>query len=76
LRLEQPSKDDQDKVDAIICALVGAIWISGVDLKTYVLGDTKSGLMVSPISDPVMERLKRSKQYSNIPIWMMKPTHV
>ena len=76
LRLEQPSKDDLDKVDAIICALVGAIWISGIDLKTYLLGDTKSGLMVSPISDAVMERLKRSKQYANIPIWVMKPIHI
>ena len=76
LLLEKPTKDDQDKIDAIICALVGAILISGCDLKTYMLGDSKSGLMVSPISDDVMKRLKGSKQYPNVPIWMLKPKHI
>ena len=71
--LEKPTKDDQDKIDAIICALVGAIWVSDYSLKTYALGDTKSGLMVSPISGEVMARLKKSKHYSNVPIWIMKP---
>ena len=49
----QPRKPDQDKLDAVICALIAMIWRLRPHEESLLLGDMTSGYMVLPCSDVV-----------------------
>jgi predicted RNase H-like nuclease len=55
--LQQPGKADQDKLDAVICALIGFAWRTLPRAECVMIGDLSCGYMVSPASDEVRRRL-------------------
>jgi len=56
-RCSRPSKGDQDRLDAALCALIGAIWRVCDRSDSVMIGDLKSGYMVSPVSEVIRRRL-------------------
>jgi predicted RNase H-like nuclease len=56
-RLPCPEKADQDRLDAIICALVALFWRRGPRAASVFIGDLKQGYVVSPASEAIRERL-------------------
>lgn len=58
--LLNPSKSDQDKLDAAICALIGLVWRAGPISDSAMLGDLASGYMVTPMSNSTRLRLERA----------------
>lgn len=55
--LPWPTKADQDRLDAMLCLLVGMWWRIRDRSQSMVLGSTDSGYMVLPASREVRERL-------------------
>ncbi len=55
---ETPRKSDQDKLDAILCALVGLLWRAGSPEAMAMLGDLSFGYMVTPTSASTRPRLE------------------
>lgn len=58
LTLHSPRKADQDKLDSVICALVGWLWCSQSRDQSVMVGDLMHGYMISPCSPSVRERLE------------------
>ena len=59
-RCSRPRKEDEDCLDAAICALIGAIWRMCDRGDSVVIGDLENGYMVSPVSDASRHRLVRA----------------
>lgn len=55
---EKPRKADQDKLDAVICALVGYQWLVKPREDSAMIGDLETGYMIVPASLDVQARLK------------------
>ena len=53
----KPEKEDQDLLDAAICALVGYLWRFGSSGEVAMIGDLDSGYMITPISEDTRPRL-------------------
>jgi len=64
-QLSQPRKGDQDKLDAVLCALIGLIWRSGPEKTSIMIGDLTSGYMVTPVSPETRRRLESSGEKKN-----------
>lgn len=64
--LDTPRKADQDRLDAVICALVGLLWRSGHPEAITMLGDLTSGYMVAPISAATRSRLRDASQRRSV----------
>ena len=62
-----PRKGDQDMLDSIICALVGCIWLSCHRSRSMLLGDSKSGYMVTPVLSETSSRLSAAGTDKSIP---------
>lgn len=58
--LGHPRKSDQDRLDASLCALIGLLWRAGPTTSSVMLGDLKSGYMITPVSDDTRSRLERA----------------
>ncbi|MFD1702921.1 DUF429 domain-containing protein [Methylopila henanensis] len=56
--IEKPRKADQDKLDAVICALVGYQWLVKSRAGSVMIGDLKTGYMIVPVSPDVRTRLR------------------
>lgn len=55
--IEKPRKADQDKLDAVICALVGYQWMVKPRADSVMIGDLETGYMIAPASPDVRARL-------------------
>lgn len=55
-----PKKGDQDCLDAAICAVVGLIWRACDGNHSAMIGDTKAGYMVTPVSRATQLKLKNA----------------
>lgn len=64
--LDTPRKADQDRLDAVICALVGLLWRSGRPEAMAMLGDLTFGYMVAPISAATRSRLQDASQRRSV----------
>jgi predicted RNase H-like nuclease len=53
---QSPKKSDQDKLDAVICALVGQIWRAKPRTESIMVGDVQNGYMIGPASPEVRAR--------------------
>ena len=51
--IERPRKPDQDKLDAVICALVGYHWLTKPRMESIMIGDLQSGYIIAPASPDV-----------------------
>ena len=60
LRIPSPRKCDQDRLDAVICALVGYQWRTAPRDKSLMIGDLASGYMIAPSCSGTRERLKKA----------------
>ena len=69
--LTQPRKSDQDRLDAALCALIGLAWRAGPVSCSAMLGDLRSGYMVTPISEATRPRLEQAAIRRDIPIRLM-----
>jgi predicted RNase H-like nuclease len=56
--LEKPRKADQDKLDAVICSLVGYQWLVKPRADSIMIGDLEIGYMIAPASPDVRGRLQ------------------
>ena len=66
--IEKPTKADQDRLDAAICALVGYLWRSGRSGEVAMIGDLDSGYMITPISGDTRPRLEKAAHKNGVPL--------
>ncbi|KQY16315.1 hypothetical protein ASE23_20245 [Rhizobium sp. Root73] len=52
-----PKKADQDKIDAMICGLIGLHWLMAPREHSVMIGDLENGYMISPAINGVHERI-------------------
>lgn len=65
--LAAPDKQDQDRLDAAICLLVALEWRQAPRDRVAVIGDAKSGYMVTPVSPATRKILKRAAREQQVP---------
>ncbi|MBY4591746.1 MULTISPECIES: DUF429 domain-containing protein [Rhizobium] len=63
-----PRKADQDKVDAMICGLVGLHWLLAPRDQSVMIGDLDNGYMIAPAVNGIHERLVTAARKRNVPI--------
>ncbi|THV16728.1 DUF429 domain-containing protein [Rhizobium rhizophilum] len=63
-----PTKADQDKIDAMICALVGLHWLVAPREQSVMIGDLVNGYMIAPALSGVHERLAIAARKRNVRI--------
>ncbi len=61
-----PRKSDQDKVDAMICALIGLHWLRAPRAQSMMIGDLESGYMIVPAPGGIHERLVAAAQLRGV----------
>ncbi|WP_434055045.1 MAG: DUF429 domain-containing protein [Roseibium sp.] len=59
LVLNTPTKSDQDRLDASICALIGFMWREKC-AQCAMIGDLMSGYMITPVSAETSKRLQNA----------------
>jgi len=69
-----PRKSDQDKVDAMLCALIGLHWIVAPRDQSVVIGDLTSGYMIAPATNGIHNRLVKAAIKRGVPIDFKKVT--
>ncbi|WP_092752168.1 DUF429 domain-containing protein [Rhizobium aethiopicum] len=65
---ETPSKADQDRLDALICGLIGLHWLVAPRDQSVMIGDLETGYMIAPATRGVHERLRAAAQQRGVPI--------
>lgn len=65
---EAPRKADQDKLDAMICGLIGLHWLVAPRDQSVMIGDLESGYMIAPAIRGVHERLQGAARQRDVPI--------
>ena len=63
-----PRKADQDKLDALICALVGYQWLVKPRSESIMIGDLQAGYMIAPASPEVRAKLKAAATVRGVPV--------
>jgi predicted RNase H-like nuclease len=52
-----PRKADQDRLDAILCAVIGLLWLTAPREASIMIGDRATGYMIAPANPEVRLRL-------------------
>ena len=65
-RTERPSKADQDRLDSVLCMLIGVHWRLGDPRASMMIGDLTTGYIVTPVSPGTRERLELSARTRNV----------
>jgi len=68
LSSQMPRKSDQDKLDAVICALIGWHWLASPRTQSVMLGDLEHGYMIAPCLEGAHERVQVKARILEIPI--------
>jgi predicted RNase H-like nuclease len=63
-----PKKADQDRLDAMICALIGLHWIIAPREQSMMIGDLEKGYMIAPCVDGVHARILAKAREIGIPV--------
>jgi predicted RNase H-like nuclease len=63
-----PRKSDQDRLDAMLCLLIGLRWRLGDRSECLMLGCLERGYMVLPASNTVRERLVMAARAGGVPV--------
>ena len=66
--LAAPTKNDQDRLDAAVCLLVALRWRRAPRDRSVVIGDSRTGYMVTPVSPASREILERAAAERDVPI--------
>lgn len=65
-RLAAPTKRDQDRLDAAVCLLIVLYWRRAPRDRSAVIGDSRTGYMVTPVSRESREILERAAGEKNV----------
>jgi predicted RNase H-like nuclease len=64
-----PIKADQDRLDAVLCLLVAIRWRLGSRQESVMIGDLRTGYMISPVSVAVMDdHLSKAGKHYNVAV--------
>ncbi|SFI64706.1 Predicted nuclease (RNAse H fold) [Phyllobacterium sp. CL33Tsu] len=63
-----PRKADQDKLDAMICALIGLHWLTAPRKQSMMIGDLQNGYMIAPCIDGIHARILAKARETGVPI--------
>ncbi len=63
-----PRKADQDKLDAMICALIGLHWLTAPRKQSMMIGDLQNGYMIAPSIDGIHARILAKARERGVPI--------
>jgi predicted RNase H-like nuclease len=63
-----PCKPDQDKLDAVLCALIGYHWLFEPRAHSIMIGDLTAGYMITPTSANTRARLEAGAAKRGVPI--------
>ena len=63
----KPAKSDQDRLDAVICALIGYIWLACDRSASMLVGDLETGYIATPVSPATATRLKDAAADRGVP---------
>lgn len=63
-----PRKGDQDRLDAVLCALIGLHWLTAARSASIMIGDRSLGYMLAPASADIRSRLEIAAQRAGVPI--------
>ena len=63
----KPAKRDQDRLDAVLCALIGYIWLACDRSASMLLGDVKNGYIATPVSPATATRLREAAATRGVP---------
>ncbi|WP_244631116.1 DUF429 domain-containing protein [Aureimonas sp. ME7] len=63
-----PQKSDQDKLDAVLCALIGFHWLMNPRSASIMIGDLRTGYMIAPASDEVRARLVEAAKKARVAV--------
>lgn len=66
--LAKPGKRDQDCLDAAICLLIALQWRRAPCDRLTVIGDGRTGYMVTAVSPDTREILERAAKRKNVPV--------
>lgn len=64
----RPGKGEQDLLDAVICALIGYIWLYEPAERSMMIGDLVQGYMITPAAGEARERLAAKARSLQVPI--------
>lgn len=67
LAASNPQKSDQDKLDSVMCVLIGCIWLAHDRSCSMLLGDLETGYMVTPVSCETAGRLSVAADEKGVP---------
>jgi predicted RNase H-like nuclease len=71
LRIEQvkpnPTKSDQDRLDSVICTLIGFCWLKSGSAANCVIGDGHHGFMVTPALPAIHSILHSAAAEKSVP---------
>jgi predicted RNase H-like nuclease len=56
-KIAVPRKADQDRLDAVLCALIGLHWLTAPREASIMIGDRATGYMIAPANPDVRTRL-------------------
>jgi predicted RNase H-like nuclease len=65
--IEEPRKAEQDKLDAIICLLVGLRWSERMPWESARIGCTEHGYIITPVHHEMCERLRAAATRHGVP---------
>ncbi|SEH23584.1 DUF429 domain-containing protein [Rhizobium sp. NFR12] len=65
---ETPRKADQDRLDALICGLIGLHWLVAPRDQSVMIGDLQTGYMISPAIGGIHERLIAAAKLRGVPL--------
>jgi predicted RNase H-like nuclease len=68
LDVDRVRKEHQDKLDAIICLLVGIRWRFGARSDSVMIGCIEHGYMVAPVTPPMHQKLSAAASTRGVPI--------
>lgn len=71
--VEVPRKSDQDRLDGVLCALIGLHWHTRPRSQSIMIGDRTSGYMIAPVSDAVRARLEKAAHLVGVPVDLDAP---
>ena len=67
-RINSPTKSDQDKLDGAICALIGYQWYQKGTKTNMIIGDVKTGYIITPVTPEVSDILTQSAKLRRVPV--------
>jgi hypothetical protein len=66
-RLPSPRKADQDRLDSVLCALIGYHWRSKPRAESLMIGDLATGYMIAPSQPNARARLETAAARCGVP---------